>query len=101
MQIMKTLIQLSLIAVVLWGCAGGLNPKNTEKVEAAFAKYEDSDGKAIFREKCAKCHNYKLPETKTAEKWPGIMDRMARKAKLNDDQKAAVVAFVTKHAKAS
>ncbi|WP_341834409.1 hypothetical protein WJU16_15575 [Chitinophaga pollutisoli] len=98
---MKKLIQLSFLAVVLWGCAGGINPKNTAKVEAAFAKYEDSDGKAIFREKCAKCHHYKLPETKTAEKWPGIMDRMARKAKLNDDQKAAVVAFVTKHAKAS
>ncbi len=101
MQIMKTLIQCSLIAIVLWGCAGGLNPKNTEKVNAAFAKYEDSDGKAIFREKCAKCHGYKLPETKTAEKWPGIIDRMAKKAKLTDDQKSDVLAFVTKHAKAS
>ncbi|MGE7777432.1 hypothetical protein ACQKLP_22125 [Chitinophaga sp. NPDC101104] len=98
---MKTLIQLSLITVVLWGCAGGLNPSNTAKVDAAFAKYEDSQGKAIFREKCAKCHHYKLPETKAAEKWPGIIDRMAKKAKLNDDQKADVLAFVTKHAKAS
>ncbi len=101
MQIMKTLIQLSLIAIVLWGCSKGLNPNDTAKVDAAFAKYEESDGKALFKQKCAKCHNYRLPETKTVEKWPGIMDRMARKAKLTDDQKSAVVAFVTKHAKAS
>lgn len=101
MQIMKTLIQFCLIAVVLYGCAGGLNPKDTAAVEAAFSKYEESDGKAIFKEKCAKCHGYRLPETRTTEKWPGIIDRMARKAKLTEDQKAAVLAFVTKHGKTS
>lgn len=101
MQIMKTLIQFCLIAVVLYGCAGGLNPKDTAAVEAAFSKYEESDGKAIFKEKCAKCHGYRLPETRTGERWPRIIDRMAPKAKLTEDQKAAVLAFVTKHAKAS
>lgn len=101
MQIMKTLIQLCLIAMMLYGCSAGLNPKDTAAVEAAFSKYEDSNGKAIFKEKCARCHRYRLPETRTAEKWPGIIDRMAKKAKLNEDQKAAVLAFVTEHAKAS
>lgn len=101
MQIMKQLGQIMLVAIVLAGCAKGLNPNNTAKVEAAFAKYEDSEGKAIFREKCAKCHGYMLPETRTAEKWPNILDRMAKKAKLTDEQKEAVVAFVTAHAKAS
>ena len=98
---MKTLGQIMLAAIVLAGCARGLNPGNTAKVEAAFAKYEDSEGKSIFRAKCGKCHGYMLPEKHTAEKWPGIMSRMARKAKLTDEQKEAVLAFVTKHAKAS
>ncbi|QEH40524.1 hypothetical protein FW415_06410 [Chitinophaga sp. XS-30] len=101
MQIMKTLGLIMLVAIVLAGCAMGLNPKNTAKVEAAFAKYEESEGKSVFREKCAKCHGYMLPETRTAEKWPNILDRMAKKAKLTDDQKSAVLAFVTAHAKAS
>ena len=58
-------------------------PEDTAKVDAAFAKYDDSEGKSLFREKCAKCHAYKLPETRTAEKWPGIVDRMAKKSKIN------------------
>lgn len=89
------------LAIVLVACSPGLNPNNTEKVEAAFSKYESSEGKTIFREKCAKCHGYRLPETRMADRWPGIIDRMAKKAKLTDDQKQAVLAFVTKHAKAS
>lgn len=101
MQIMKTLGQLFLIAVVLWGCAKGINPNDTAKVEAAFSKYEASEGKSVFREKCAKCHGYRIPETHTAEQWPKIIDRMAKKAKLTEDQKSDVLAFVTKHAKAS
>lgn len=98
---MKTLGSMLLVAIVLVGCAKGLNPNDTEKVEAAFSKYESSEGKTIFREKCAKCHGYRLPETRTAERWPGIIDRMAKKAKLTDDQKQSVLAFVTKQAKAS
>lgn len=101
MQIMKTLIPVFLIAITLWACSPGLNPNNTAKVEEAFSKYDDSDGKSVFKEKCAKCHGYRLPETRTAEKWPKTMDRMAPKAKLTDDQKAAVLAFVTKYAKTS
>lgn len=98
---MKTLGQMLVLAVVLVACSPGLSPKNTEKVEAAFAKYDESNGKSIFKEKCAKCHGYKLPETRTAEKWPGVIDRMAKKAKLTGDQKEAVLAFVTKYAKGS
>lgn len=95
---MKTLGSLMLLAILVWGCSKSTSPAATE---AAFSKYEDSEGKSVFREKCGKCHRYKLPETHTASSWPGIVDKMARKAKLSDDQKAAVLAFVTKHAKAS
>ncbi|MGX5818532.1 c-type cytochrome [Chitinophaga lutea] len=98
---MKKLIQFMFIAVVLWSCSPGLSPKNTAKVEAAFSKYDDSEGKTLFKEKCARCHGYRLPETRTADKWPGIIDKMAPKAKLTSEQKEAVLAFVTKYAKAS
>lgn len=101
MQIMKTLVSVFLMATLLWACSPGLNPNNTAKVEEAFAKYDDSQGKTVFRDKCAKCHGYRLPETRTAEKWPKTIDKMAPKAKLTADEKAAVLAFVTKHAKTS
>lgn len=97
---MKTLLRLLLLAVVLYGCSKGIAPSDTAKVQATFAKYPDSEGKQIFLDKCGKCHKYRIPEYYTAEKWPGIIDVMARKAKLNDGQKAAVLDFVKKHAKA-
>ncbi|MBV7531686.1 cytochrome c [Chitinophaga sp. sic0106] len=99
---MKTLLQLSAIAVLLWGCSKGTaSPDKAAATEAAFAKYPESDGKMVYRQNCNKCHGYKWPETRTAEKWPGVIDRMARKAKLTDDQKAAVLDFVKTNAKAS
>jgi cytochrome c5 len=99
---MKTLLQFAVIAVVLWGCSKGTaSPDAAAKAEAAFAKYPDAPGKTVYRENCNRCHNYKWPETRTAEKWPGIIDRMARKAKLTDDQKAQVLDFVKANAKAS
>ncbi|MFB6455494.1 c-type cytochrome [Chitinophaga sp. Hz27] len=99
---MKTLLQLTVIAVVLWGCSKSSTPSdNAARTDAAFAKYPDSDGKTVFRQNCNKCHGYRLPETRTATQWPGIIDKMARKAKLTDDQKAAVLEFVKTNAKAS
>ncbi|WP_143304530.1 cytochrome c [Chitinophaga vietnamensis] len=99
---MKTLLQLMLIAILLWSCSKGTAPtESAAAVEATFAKYPDSPGKTIYRENCNKCHRYRLPETRTADKWPGIIDKMARKAKLTDEQKAAVLEFVKSNAKAA
>ncbi|MBV8255182.1 MAG: cytochrome c [Chitinophaga sp.] len=99
---MKTLLQLAVIAVLLWGCSKGTVPtESAAATEAAFARYPDSPGKAIYRQNCNRCHAYKWPESRTVEKWPGIIDKMARKAKLSDDQKAAVLDFVRTNAKAS
>ncbi|ASZ09938.1 hypothetical protein KTO58_26220 [Chitinophaga pendula] len=97
----KTVGQLLLLAVILWGCSKGISPTDTAKVKEAFAKYPDGEGKSLFLEKCGKCHKYQLPEFRTADKWTGIMERMAKKAKLTDTQKAAVTEFVKSNAKAS
>lgn len=98
---MKTLVTLLLLAAVLWGCSPGISPTDTAKVQAAFAKYPDAEGKTLFLEKCGKCHKYRVPEMRTAEQWPGIIDKMAPKAKLTDAQKTAVLEFVKANAKQS
>ncbi|RAJ75195.1 entry exclusion lipoprotein TrbK [Chitinophaga dinghuensis] len=99
---MKTLLQFAVIAVLLWGCSKSTVPTDTAaKTEAAFAKYPDSPGKEVYRENCNRCHAYKWPETRSVDKWPSIIDRMAKKARLSEDQKAAVLDFVKTNAKAS
>jgi cytochrome c5 len=58
-----------------------------------------TSGKTLFNDKCGKCHAYKKPELYVADKWVGIMNKMAPKARLTDDQKKDVLAYVQYHAK--
>lgn len=91
-----------LFAMLVLSACSPKNATNTgESPEVAFAKYPASEGKTIFQEKCNRCHVYRLPETRSAESWVPVMNRMARKAKLDDTQKAAVLAFVQEHARKS
>lgn len=56
-------------------------------------------GKELFLAKCGKCHALKQPETFTSDRWTAIMERMAPKARLNEDEKKNVVAYVHFYAK--
>lgn len=56
-------------------------------------------GKELFLAKCGRCHALKQPENYTAERWTGIMEKMAPKARLTDDEKKNVVAYVHYYAK--
>ncbi len=97
----RTAGYLLLMTVMLWGCMKGIAPTDTAKVDAAMAKYPDAPGKTIYISHCAHCHKYQLPEFHTSEQWVGIINKMAPKAKLDDSQKAAVLAFVQANAKKS
>ncbi|RAJ04115.1 hypothetical protein LX64_02993 [Chitinophaga skermanii] len=92
---MKTLGLLAVMALLIYSCS----PKSGASSSEKFAKYADSEGKTLFMDKCGRCHGYKLPETRSADKWVKVIDRMAPKARLNADQKAAVLTFVQQYAK--
>jgi len=51
-------------------------------------------GHEIFTAKCGRCHDLVKPEKHTATRWVGIMESMAPKAKLNETEKANVLAYV-------
>jgi hypothetical protein len=52
------------------------------------------DGRTLYVNKCAGCHNLRLPESRSAEAWPSILDRMQIKAKLTDDQKTHILQYI-------
>jgi cytochrome c2 len=56
-------------------------------------------GKTLFDTKCGRCHALKEPATFTPDKWVPIIDRMAVKAKLVEDEKKQVLAYVQYYAK--
>lgn len=100
---MKKIIVLSLLAIGFISCnakkAVVENVKNesTSELSAPIIPLtaELAAGKSIFEAKCGKCHDMPVPNHYTKEKWTPIMNSMAKKAKISDEEKALVYNYVT------
>lgn len=53
-----------------------------------------AQGKTIFENACKRCHDLPDPEAHTSVQWVGIMNSMAPKAKLNEEQHQWVYDYV-------
>lgn len=51
-------------------------------------------GRTTFTAKCNACHSHPDVKAISEEKWPGILDEMAKKADLTPAQKSDVLHFV-------
>lgn len=54
-----------------------------------------TEGKTIFENSCARCHDLPDPKSHNDQEWIGIMNVMAPKAKLTDKQSELVYNYVT------
>ena len=91
----KNTLKTLLIAVSASGFLASCTPKpavaegtktdNAEKLAA---------GKTIFQNSCGRCPDLPNPTAHSAQEWVGIMNSMAPKAKLNDEQHALVYDYV-------
>lgn len=90
-NILKTFLFAVSATVFLASCtpkpavAEGTKTDNAEKLAA---------GKTIFENSCGRCHDLPNPTVHSAQDWVGIMNSMAPKAKLNDEQHALVYDYV-------
>lgn len=58
------------------------------------------EGEKVYNAKCGKCHDLKKPSEYNAKDWNSIMRSMAPKAKLNEEERSNVMAYVENGAKA-
>ena len=81
-------------AVLLASCT----PKSAPAIEAPKSATSTSEqiaqGKTIFENSCNKCHKLYDPTQFTSVQWVGIMNAMAPKAKLTDEQHQWVYDYV-------
>lgn len=56
-------------------------------------------GQATHNAKCGRCHGLKVTTDYTAERWVSIMQVMATKARLDETEKANVLAYVQANSK--
>jgi hypothetical protein len=59
---------------------------------------DTSIGKTVFINRCGKCHGLPEPVQFTAERWDGILISMMPKARLNEEQKIHITAYIKSHA---
>lgn len=84
--------------------AAFVTPDVTPELSTAYAaQYPDAQpgdlerGRELFTSSCGRggfCHKLPTPASRSAEKWPGIMERMAEKAALNDAEERDVLRFI-------
>lgn len=60
---------------------------------------EMAAAKETYEANCQRCHHLKNPAAYTTTEWPGLVDKMAPKARINEEQKAAILSYVLAFAK--
>jgi cytochrome c2 len=95
---MKKILASIAITIIIISCSH----KTAPTASIAVAKPDSPEaiaGKTVFTAKCGTCHELKNPGDYTAQQWTPIVKEMSRKAKLNDTDKANVLAYVQSNAK--
>jgi cytochrome c2 len=90
-MIKNMMVAASGITLFLFSCT----PKATTVTTVNATTSEKlAQGTTIFENSCKRCHDLPNPTDHSAQDWVGIMNAMAPKAKLNDEQHQLVYDFV-------
>jgi cytochrome c2 len=90
----KIIAATSFTAVLLASCTPKVSTTGAPMGPAVSTAEQLAQGKTIFENSCNRCHKLPDPTTHTSVQWVGIMNSMAPKAKLNDDQHQWVYDYI-------
>jgi mono/diheme cytochrome c family protein len=93
----KLLISISL--VFLMGCSGTKQVVQKEIKKDVITSEAVKIGKDLYDNRCGKCHKLFAATDYSIKRWPGILDSMQSKAKITDEQKAQIFAYLSTEAK--
>lgn len=92
---MKKIIAVaSFTAVLLTSCTPKVSTAASATGPAVSTAEQIAQGKTIFENSCGRCHKLPDPTAHSSVQWVGIMNTMAPKAKLNDEQHQWVYDYV-------
>ena len=91
---MKTrILGIAIVVMVIYSCSSKLVIPSGEAKKGLTP--ELAEGKTLFVNNCAKCHNLKNPNNYTPEEWKPILLRMQKKAKISDTDRDKIYNYVT------
>ncbi|MCF6132925.1 c-type cytochrome [Flavobacterium wongokense] len=96
---------LAILALMIYSCASKSNApaaastpvatSGTRESTATVMTPELAQGKELYDNNCAKCHRLYGPKEYSAEEWKPIVDRMQKKAHLDDMQGQKIYNYLT------
>jgi hypothetical protein len=89
------LIVLGTFFILILACSPKIVP-TTPVFLGTILSPELVEGKGIFENNCANCHDLYAPQDFTAEQWKPILLRMQIEAKISDEEREKVYAYLTK-----
>jgi len=95
---MKTkIIAIVLLGTLIYSCSPKIAsvPVLPQAPEAPLTP-ELAEGKMVYENNCAKCHILYDAKDFTVEKWTPILARMQKKAKISDEERDKIYAYLTK-----
>lgn len=104
-MVLNRIIGVLLLSMIFAACIGpkagvapeSVTPGTIDEANARWAGTSASDleaGRAVMAERCSRCHAFPNVVREDEQEWPGIMEKMAKKAKLDSLQKEQVTHFI-------
>ncbi|MDI9310819.1 MAG: hypothetical protein QM535_11440 [Limnohabitans sp.] len=96
------MIKKSISILILGSAIYACGPKATQSTpeipstpEVKVSEATLAEGKTLYENNCGKCHKLYEPSAYGKDRWVKILNWMAPKAKITDEQKAKVFAYVS------
>jgi hypothetical protein len=83
------------VAGALAGCGG--TPPPVSALDASRANFQLADlqsGRTLLIRKCGGCHRVPMPSDETAPEWPAKLMAMSDRAKLDEQQRHLIEAYL-------
>lgn len=84
------------VIAALVACSPKVIQPEVPKIIEATLSPELAQGKMLYENNCAKCHDLFNPKSFSAEQWKPIMLKMQQEAKISDEERDKIYAYLTK-----
>jgi len=96
----KLKILVLLGAAILISCASTLYmPTQTDALSRNTSLEKLQQGRRLYMNTCASCHNLHMPQEFTKKDWEPLLNKMQKRARIDDSQKELIAAYLETNCK--
>lgn len=96
----KTKMLILLVAAGLISCVSALYiPTQKDALSQNTSLEKLQQGRRLYMNNCSSCHNLHLPSEFTNKAWEPLLNKMQKRARIDDSQKELIAAYLDTNCK--